>query len=565
ARLPRPADAWTARAWTVDGGYVMEVAPAAGAPSAGAPAGAATPASLPAPYLFVDSTMVIEHPQPQRVSRTGESIRIFLPRSEFALEPAERLGGILVAELGAATGAAWVVETAVGPAPADPALAANAIETGGLAAAHAAAATTESAAGGMGIPLALLFAFLGGLLLNLMPCVFPVLSVKVLGFVEHGGGSAAGARRHGLAFAAGVVGSFLLLAGLLLALRAGGESLGWGFQLQSPVIVAALALLLFLLGLNLSGLFEVGAGLTRLGAIGGGRGTRDALLTGGLTVLVASPCTAPFMGAALGFALVQPPAAGLAVFTALGLGLAAPYVVLSFSPALLRRLPRPGPWMVTLRQALAFPLYATVAWLVWVFGRQAGIDATGLLLLALTLVAFGAWGLGRAAPARRPALARAGRFASVVLLLAGTAVALQGARAARPPSAEAAVPAGGWEAWSPDRVAELRAEGRPVFLDFTAAWCLSCQVNERVALATEPVRTAFADADVALLKADWTNRDPRITAALASFGRSGVPLYVLYPAGGTGDPDILPAVLTPGLVVAAVERAARSGEKAARE
>lgn len=560
ARIPGAPEGWRTRAWTTDEGYVFEVAPGADGSDNGARQPSRAPASLEAPYLFVDSMNVVHHGAPQSVARMGDTIRILIPRNEFALEDVGRLGGILVARMGAEASQAWQVDADITREPpgAAPLLASETQATGGVAAAmeEGTAGSATSNAGELGLLLALLFAFVGGLILNLMPCVFPVLSVKILGFVEHGNEDAARGKRHGLVFAAGVLVSFWILAGLLLALRAGGESLGWGFQLQSPAIVATVALLLFGLGLNLSGVFEIGLGLTRLGGASAENGYADSFLTGGLTVLVATPCTAPFMGAALGFALVQPPAVGLGVFTALALGLAAPYVALSFAPALLRRLPRPGAWMETMRQGLAFPLYATVVWLVWVFGRQAGIDATALLLFALTVFALGAWLYGRSMAPGRSRLMRA---AAVVALVAAGALAVQGTLLAELPSAgsdELEMDGDGapWQAFSPTRVEELRASGRAVFIDFTAAWCLSCQVNERIALQTDRVRAVFARENVALVKADWTNRDPVIADAIEAFGRSGVPLYVIYPASG-GEADILPAVLTPGIVVEAVERA----------
>lgn len=361
-------------------------------------------------------------------------------------------------------------------------------------------------------------------------------------------------RRHGFAFGAGVLVCFWVLAGVLMALRAGGESLGWGFQLQSPVIVGLLALLLFGLGLNLSGLFEVGVGLTRLGGVGSGSSYRDSFLMGGLTVLVATPCTAPFMGAALGFALVQPAVVGLAVFTFLAVGLAAPYVLLSSMPALLRRLPRPGAWTETLKQALAFPMYATVVWLVWVFGKQAGVDATALLLFGLTLCALAGWIYSRLGG---PFPSRTVRASALIIALGGASLAVQGGRTADPALRSASrSEAVGWEDFSPERVVTLRAEGRPVFVDFTADWCLSCKVNERIALGTDGVRAALAAANVALLVADWTNRDPVIAETIEGFGRSGVPLYVVYSADPSRAPELLPAVLTPGIVIEAVERAA---------
>ena len=551
-QIPLPATDWAVRSWATEDGYVLELRPPDGAEL------------LPAPYLFPDSTGLIEHALPQRVAVVDGAVRIGMPRSAFSLGDPPRLSGIVVADAGAEDAQAWHVDAALAGAPADaeagnPFLLASTQETGGIPEGTPSLlgpdlAQVEAAAegqAGFGLLLALVFALAGGVILNLMPCVFPVLSVKVLGFVEHGGRDPGRARKHGLVFAAGVVFSFWVLAGLLLVLRAGGQSLGWGFQLQSPTIVALLALLLFGLGLSLSGVFEMGLGLTRLGGAGGGGSYQDSFLTGGLAVLVATPCTAPFMGAALGYALVQPPAAGMAVFTALAVGLAAPYVVLTSAPALLRRLPRPGAWMETFKQVLAFPLYATVVWMVWVFGQQAGINAVAVLLLGMTLLAFAAWLAGRSGSSTfAPA-----RVAAVVLAVAAAGVSVWGARSMAVPAGAAAV-SGDWEPWSEARVAELRAAGRPVFVDFTAAWCLSCQVNERVALSSAAARRAFAEADVALVKADWTSRDDTIAAALESFGRSGVPLYLLYPADPTAQPEILPALLSPGMVVDAVERAA---------
>jgi thiol:disulfide interchange protein DsbD len=555
ARVATPADDWNVRAWSTDEGYVVELAPPGGTDA------------LPAPYIFVDSMLVVEHAKAQRVVVADGALRVGLPRAAFALGEPARLSGIVVGDAEAEHEAGWrfdvplLAEAPEDDGDTDPFLAAGALETGGIPAGMAAAfggetgqeaaAGVAGAAGGLGLLLALVFAFAGGVILNLMPCVFPVLSVKVLGFVEQAGHDPGRARNHGLIFGAGVVVAFWILAALLLALRAGGESLGWGFQLQSPTIVALLALLLFGLGLSLSGLFDIGLGLTRLGAAGAGRGYGDSFLTGGLAVLVATPCTAPFMGAALGFALVQPPVVGMAVFTALALGLAAPYVVLASVPGLLRRLPRPGAWMETFKQLLAFPLYATVVWLVWVFGQQVGINAVAVLLLGMTLLAFAAWLAGRTGTSRAAMV----RTAAVLLALAAAGVSVFGSRAVAA-SPEALATSSAWEPWSETRVAELRTEGRPVFVDFTAAWCLSCQVNERVALSSASVRSAFAAADVALLKADWTSRDAEIAAALEGFGRSGVPLYVLYPADPAGAPELLPALLSPGMVVEAVERAA---------
>lgn len=552
AQLPVASSGWQTTAWSTPAGYVLSVIPATG-----------IAAQLAKPYLFVDSGYVVEYPLPQRVARAGDTLFIALPRAKISPKAAATLSGSLSADVASSTPRSWLIAAAVSKtvpsslrARADALLSdsATAFSIGGagdaIASSEMGAALPDPVAD-MTVFAAILFAFIGGLLLNLMPCVFPVLSVKVLALLEHGGmDDPARGRKHGLAFGAGVLLSFWVLAGVLMALRAGGESLGWGFQLQSPAVVALLAMLMFALGLNLSGVFEIGLTLTRLGGAGAGRGYGDSLLTGGLAVLVAAPCTAPFMGAALGFALVQPALIGLLVFTALGAGLALPFVLLASAPKLLRFLPRPGPWLETVKQLFAFPLYATVVWLLWVLGQQAGIDALAIVLLAMIVLALGAWLWARGVRSDHVVTRAA---AAVMMLAAVVTTTLAALRAEPPTSVAASTP--GWEPFTPARVAELRREGRPIFIDFTAAWCLSCQVNERVALRTDAVQRAFQNANVALLKADWTSRDSTITNVLASFGRSGVPLYVLYPAGN-GAATILPAVLTPGMVVNAVTKAA---------
>lgn len=553
--LPADATGWRVKSWTTKTGYVLTVV-------ASGDVGA-----LAAPYFFVDSANVLEHATAQGFARSGDTLVFALTRAPFSKTSATVLRGLVTANTGEVMPRSWTIATPVS-ASASSAFRARAValladtaarQYGGVSAVAAEAPTsaTESAVPDPGADMtlvaALFFAFVGGLLLNLMPCVFPVLSVKVLALLEHGGGAGdpARGRKHGLAFGAGVLLSFWLLAGILMALRAGGEQLGWGFQLQSPAVVALLALLMFALGLNLSGVFEIGLTLTRLGGAGAGAGYGDSLLTGGLAVLVAAPCTAPFMGAALGFALVQPAVVGLLVFTALGLGLALPFVILASAPRLLRFLPRPGPWLETLKQFFAFPLYATVVWLLWVLGQQAGVDALAIVLLAMILFAMGAWIWARGVRTASSAV----RTVAGAVMLGAIAATWVGANRAAPPAA-VAVTTPGWEPWSEARVRALRQEGRAVFVDFTAAWCLSCQVNERLALQTASVRNAFSAGNVALLRADWTSRDSSITNVLAGFGRSGVPLYVLYPAGGTGAASILPAVLTPGMVVDAVRKAA---------
>ena len=485
--------------------------------------------------FFPDREGQIRHAAPQVLERVGDRARLTL----MAAGVADAVTGVLVNDRG------WDAAGQVR------ALQVNAPLTS-LASAPPAGQpmVADSGAGGMSLALAAAFALLGGLILNLMPCVFPVLSVKVLSFIQLAHGDPGRVRRHGLAFLGGVLASFWLLAGLLLALRAAGGGVGWGFQLQSPGFVAAMALLLTAVGLNLMGAFEVGLGLSRLaGSAPQPAGYPGSFLTGTLAVLVATPCTAPFMGAALGFALARPAWEALVIFTALGFGMALPYLLLAEAPGLLARLPRPGQWMVTLRQGLAFPMFATAVWLVWVLGRQSGVDAVGLLLLAALGVGFAAWGLGHVQRGGRRWLPGA-----VVVIGLGLAAVL-GFGAAMRPAAQAAAslqPAAGidWQPWSSVVVDAQRAAGRPVFVDFTAAWCISCQVNKRVALDTAAVSARFAQLGVVPLKADWTRYDPAITQALAGFGRSGVPLYVYYPPGAP--PQLLPAVLTPGAVLQAL-------------
>ncbi|MGE0259375.1 MAG: protein-disulfide reductase DsbD family protein [Alphaproteobacteria bacterium] len=401
---------------------------------------------------------------------------------------------------------------------------------------------------------ALLLAFVGGAILNLMPCVFPILSLKLLGIAVSV--HRADERRHGLAYAAGVIASFAALGGLLLALRAGGDAVGWGFQLQSPVVVALLAYLLFAMGLSLSGVVEFGVGLASgLGGIGSRfaerTGLGGAFATGVLATIVATPCTAPFMGTALGYAMLATPVEALAVFVALGGGLAAPVVAATAVPGIARLLPRPGPWMLWFKQLLAFPLYATVAWLVWVLLQQVA-PADGLLaLLGLVLIGFAAWIYGRTRYAERPA----GRGFGLGLAATGFAASLALAATLAPAAAPAAAGSRGaglaYESYDAARLDRLVAERQPVFVNLTAAWCITCLVNERT-LDSDAVRRAFAAHAVVPLKGDWTRQDPEITALLQKFGRSGVPLYLLYDRGGT--PSVLPQILTEATVLDAIDR-----------
>ncbi len=398
-------------------------------------------------------------------------------------------------------------------------------------------------------------AFLGGLLLNLMPCVFPVLFLKGLALVQSGSEERHKLRAHGFVYTAGILVSFWVLVAVLLGLRAAGASLGWGFQFQSPVFLALMAGLLFFLGLSLAGQFEIGLTLTSAGGLLAARqGYAGSFFTGVLAVIVATPCTAPFMGAAVGYALAQPAAITFAVFTALALGLAAPYVALTLQPAWTRLLPRPGAWMDLLKQAASLPLFAFVIWLTLVLAQAYGSSALAVLLTGFLLLAIAGWFLGRW-PARRWATVIA---ALVVIAVAGLDVfapKLVGESTATASQADAAssapTTASAWQPWSADAVNRYLAQGRPVFVDFTAGWCLSCQVNERVALRQTEVEQAFQNANVALLKADWTREDPAITQALNALGRDGVPVYALYTPGHS-QPQLLPQVLTPGIVMDAL-------------
>ncbi|MCL4745837.1 MAG: thioredoxin family protein [Burkholderiaceae bacterium] len=414
------------------------------------------------------------------------------------------------------------------------------------------------------LAFALVFALIGGLLLNLMPCVFPVIGLKVLAFARHAGALRVDAQRGALAFAAGVLASFTLLAAALLGLRAAGEAVGWGFQLQSPVFVAAMALLFVAIALNFAGVYEVGLRMTRLGAVESAAVERHPLLgsfgAGVLAVLVATPCSAPFMGSALGYTLGRPAPEVFAVFAALALGMSIPYLALGYFPGALRWLPRPGRWMESFKQFLAFPMLLTVAWLMWVLGLQAGVDAVLAVSAGAVLIALAAWLYGRFVQAGPKShrwlagvLAASSLAAGLWVGLPGPASspaqgASSGASASSGPDASQA---SGWEPWSEAAISTALGAQRAVFVDFTAAWCVSCQVNKALVLEREPVVGQMQRRGVLRLRADWTNRDPEITAALARHGRNGVPLYLLY-LPGEAVPRVLPEILTSGIVLDAL-------------
>ncbi|PTU30747.1 protein-disulfide reductase DsbD family protein [Stenotrophobium rhamnosiphilum] len=391
------------------------------------------------------------------------------------------------------------------------------------------------------LPLVLLFAVLGGLILNLMPCVFPVLSLKAISVMQNRGHAAKQQRGHALAYTAGVVLSCGAVAVTLLALRAGGQAIGWGFQLQSPIFVGLLAYLMFALGLSMSGAVEFGTRLMGVGqSLTQGSGYGSSFFTGVLATIVASPCTAPFMGTALGYALTQPPLLSLSVFLALGLGLALPFLLLGFFPRLAAFLPRPGAWMETFKQVMAYPLYLTVVWLIWVLAHQTSIDGAGVALVGLVLVAFALWLWNR-----RGVLAKTLQIASLAGALALLAHPLL---QTTPASAALSVDPSG--VYSAERLQKLRSQGHTVFIDFTADWCITCKVNEQTVLKTKRVQEAFAAKNVTTLVGDWTRADPEITKVLEEFGRSGVPLYLMYVNGG--EPKVLPQILTTDTVLEAL-------------
>ncbi|MDP2409208.1 MAG: protein-disulfide reductase DsbD family protein [Pseudolabrys sp.] len=477
-----------------------------------------------ASFLPYNNDLIVNSTEQKR-SSDGNGLTVAMARSQMATQIPDRVDGVLLVEE----------------------------DIGGKTVTHAfeLSAQSAAAAGGSSITLlqAALFALLAGVILNLMPCVFPVLSIKILHLTQHANESAGRVRMHGAAYTAGILVSFVILAGALFALRAGGDEIGWGFQLQSPAVVAALAFVLFAFGLSLSGLLPIGTSLTRVGNSGllQRGGLQGSFFAGTLATVVATPCTAPFMGASIGFALTQPFQLGVTVFLALGLGLALPFLILAFVPALQRFLPRPGAWMETLKQFLAFPLYATVAWLIWVLSFQVGPSGLLAALVGLVLIAFGAFALTLAQD-RSGTPSRAWRGVAAVSGLAVIAliVSVNMDRPATASAAQAAADSGG-EAFTQAKLDTLLASEQPVFVNMTAAWCITCLVNERTTLAAPAVQTAFKDKNIVYLKGDWTNRNPEITRLLERFGRSGVPLYVLY--RGKNEPVVLPQILTEQLVL----------------
>ncbi|QDL11099.1 thiol:disulfide interchange protein [Brasilonema octagenarum UFV-E1] len=477
--------------------------------------------------FFPDQDGIINNPAPQKASFDKDGLTLLLERGNRG--EVNQVTGILVLQevLDRQTPTqAFAIATQLG------------------------AATTTQPATTASLPLwqVLGLALLGGIVLNLMPCVFPVLSLKALNVLQKSNFSKQEVRQRGIVFTAGVLISFLFLAVILLVLRSFGQQIGWGFQLQSPVFVSLMAYLLFAVGLSLSGVFIFGASLMGMGqTLAARNGLWGEFFTGVFATVVATPCTAPFMATAIGVALTQTPIVALAIFLVLGFGLALPYLLISFLPGLQKILPRPGAWMETFAQLLAFPMYAATAWLVWVLSQQAGSDGVAAVLFGLVLISFAVW-LHQKTQIISGWRRRFGSIAALVVLGFALALAqLPGSIApnvANSNTQQATSTSLNWQPYTPERLTQVRQSGKPVFVNFSAAWCITCLVNERVALNQPETVTAFQAKDVALLKADWTNRDTAITQALAAFGRSGVPLYLLYPAN-SATPQILPQILSP--------------------
>jgi thiol:disulfide interchange protein/DsbC/DsbD-like thiol-disulfide interchange protein len=490
--------------------------------------------ALSKPHVFTTDALV-QYDEPQKADASSNRLTLTLPVSPSYDGPGEKLLGVLAYtnNSGATRGLILDVPITAGSAA-------------GASSSTLNPAGSSPAAGSLIGTLAL--AFLGGLVLNLMPCVFPVLGIKILGFVNQAGSDRRKVTLHGIVFALGVLASFWALAGALAALRAGGDQLGWGFQLQSPAFVFVLAAVMLVFALSLSGVFEFGLRATGVGAnLQSKSGYSGSFFTGVLATVVATPCSAPFLAPALGTALALPLIESFAVFTAIALGLSLPYLLLSIFPQAIKVLPRPGMWMETFKQFMAFPLYATVAFLVWVLAGQNSKDGQEYtllyVLLGLTLIALGTWWYGRYnAPGAKPARARLGLIGGLLLFAAGAFLGWP--RASAPTDLV-------WEKWSPEAVAKVQAEGKTAYVDFTARWCFTCQTNKAAVFGSSDVKKLIRDKNIVLLKGDWTNQDPQITAELAKFNRSAVPFNLIYKPGAP-EPIILPELLTASTVIDAL-------------
>jgi thiol:disulfide interchange protein DsbD len=517
SQLPKPLPAGdVAHFRSTAQGFVLEVLTGSREPTA---------------QFFPLDESVIANAAPQPAEPLPRGVQLTLKKDQSLQSTPQQLNGLLVLP----GGAAYLIHATPGSLPQGAAIAGSFGHFAGI----------------------LGFAFLGGMILNLMPCVFPVLFIKGLALVQSSQQERRHLRAHGWVYTLGILVSFWAVVAVLLSLRAAGRQLGWGFQFQSPIFLALVAMLFFFLGLSLAGQFEMGLSLTSAGgSLAQKQGFAGSFFTGVLAMVVATPCTAPFMGAAIGYALSHSAIVNFSIFTALALGLAMPYLLLAYFPGWARLLPKPGRWMETLKQAISIPIFATAIWLVWVFGQVAGITALGFLLVAFLLLAVAGWFLGRWPGKRVPAI--------VAVLIAAAAVAVpawavqQYARTVTVIGRDTTDAGSLWQPFTPALLAQDRAQGRGVFVDFTASWCLSCQVNERLILDNAEVRQKFRESGVALLRADWTDQNPSITQALASLGRSGVPTYAIYPANSSAPPQVLPEVLTRGIVLSALEALPRS-------
>jgi len=484
------------------------------------------------PWFFASDALVqFDLPQTTDQSTNGELV-LTLPVSEFYDGAGDRLVGVLRQD------GSWDRERNIPGLIIDVAF--GSISAAGEAASNAApVAATGSILGTLAL------AFVGGLILNLMPCVFPVLGIKIMGFVNQAGEDRRKVALHGWVFSLGVLSSFWCLAAVLAVLRAGGDQLGWGFQLQSPVFVFVLAAVMLIFAMAMSGVFEFGLSATGVGAkLQSKDGLTGSFFTGVLATVVATPCSAPFLAPALGAALALPTAQSFLVFTFIAVGLSMPYLLLSLFPGAVKVLPRPGAWMETFKEVMAFPLYATVGYLVWVLAGQTTESGSLMVIFGLTVVALAVWFYGRyATPGANSGQRRKGIIGGLVLLVAGTALGWPQA-----PSENDLV----WEKWSPEAIRTAQAEGRPVYVDFTARWCATCQTNKKIVFGSDEIQQTFRDQNVLMLKGDWTNRDPAITAELERWGRSAVPFNLVY-LPDTTEPLILPELLTPGIVLDALE------------
>ena len=533
AQLPRADAAWTPSATRAGNTITLTVK--------AAQSGAHVPAGL---RFFADDNLVA-YELPQTVASDGAGgFVLTLPVSPDGPADATQLVGVLTAENGwraDGTLPGLRVEVPFTKAGA-PVGQVSDLPQGGSETRPTSESTPPAPTGLLGT---LALAFIGGLILNLMPCVFPVLGIKILGFVNQAGSERGKVVMHGIVFTLGVLFSFWALAGVLAILRAGGDQLGWGFQLQSAGFVFALTVLLLVFAMNMSGVFEFGLSATGVGAglqMKGGYG--GSFFTGILATVVATPCSAPFLAPALGAALALPVVESFLIFTAIALGLSMPYLLLSIFPQAVKVLPRPGAWMETFKQFMAFPLYATVAYLVWVLAGQTSEGGMLMALFGLVLVALGVWFYGRwNAPGAAAGRARFGVIAGAIVFAAGLWTGWP-----QPPAPTEIV----WEKWSEEAVAKYRAEGRPVYVDFTARWCATCQTNKKLVFASAEVLKYFADEKVVALKGDWTNQDPKITAELAKYQRSAVPFNVIW-LPGKSDPVLLPELLTPSTVLDAMK------------